>query len=91
MVEHLLESGADPAATDDKGRTGMDIAASNLRQDVEQRLRDLIAGDGSHSKLRAAVGTTPEAQFTSNRDLRAAIMATGSFARNVPTDECDDF
>ena len=55
LAEHLLVCGADPSSTDAKGKTGMDIAVSNQRQDVEQRLRELVAGAGSHRRLRAAV------------------------------------
>ena len=55
LAEHLLVCGADPSSTDAKGQTGMDIAVSAQRQDVEQRLRDLVAGDGQHRSLRGAV------------------------------------
>lgn len=54
MAEHLLVCGADPSAKDENGRTGMDLAVSNQRQDVEQRLRELVAGDG-HRQLRAVI------------------------------------
>ena len=78
LAEHLLVCGADPAAVDEKGLNGMNLAEAAAQEPVVQRLRDIALG-GDHARLLAEIS-----QPSSSMNPRGQVHALGSFT-NDPT------